>query len=371
MAKMNINIKDKRLWIAAAVIIAIVVVFFQINKKDQVYIYEFAKTEKGEVAKTVSVSGDLDLFERVFVRSEIGGEITEVHTDYNEEVNEDDLLVEIYSEDIIESFESYVDTYRFKQVDLQNSRDLYQTKQDLFSQELISERELSDAKVAYQRMLSSFKDVEKEYLRKKELLDSRMVYSPVSGTVINKNVEPNQVIGGGHVLFEIATTLEKLKLTINIDESDIGLIKKDQKVSFRVSAYPDEEFFGTIREIRMNPHKIDGVTVYKSLVICENRDNMLKPGMSATATIHIGNRLNVLRVPNQSLVVIPPDVDLEELEKSEKTVVWKKKDLVVDGIPYEKVEIDTGLVGDSYTEITSTNIKESEEILISIIRESQ
>ncbi len=365
---MSINLKDKRLWAAGGVIAAVAFSFTLFNGKDTVYTYTYNDVEKRTVKKTVSVSGKLDLHERILVRSEIGGEVTNIYADYNERVEKDELLLEIFSEEILESFEQYSDTYRFKRVDLENAYDLYQTKKELYEEELISEREFSDTRLSYQRMESSFREVKKEYERRKELLDSRMVYSPVSGTIINRNVENNQKIGGGHLLFEIAPTLTKMNLTINIDESDIGIVEKGQEVTFTVSAYPDEVFTGTIREVRMNPHNINGITMYKSLVVCDNREEKLKPGMSATATIHIGKKDNVLAVPNQAFMVTPPNAS----ESEPGSVVWVKKSVsVANESPVTMVEIETGLRGDSFTEITSGEIKESDEVLISVFKEKQ
>lgn len=367
MSKIKIKIRSPWIWGFVFIAAAILIYFALYNETDVEYVYSYEKAEKGNISKTVSVSGSLDLFERVFVHSAIAGSVTKINTDYNEKITKDQLLLEIYSEEIVESFEKYADTYRFKQVDLANSRDLYETKKELFAEELISERELSDAKIAYQRMQSSFEEVKKEYERRKELLDSRKIYAPTSGIIINRGVDINQAVAAGTLLFEIAPTLEKMNLTINIDESDIGIVEKGQKVSFKVSAYPDEEFSGNIKEIRMSPKNINGITMYESLVICENREEKLKPGMSATATIHIGSRQNVLRVPNQAFLVIPPDS-----EEQEKTGVWVKKSIsVANEMPVKFIEVEAGLRGDSYTEVVAGEIKKSDEVLISVIKEKK
>ncbi len=368
MSKLKINIKDKRLWFAVGIIIVLTVVFTQINRKDVSYIYTYEKVEKGKIEKTVSVSGTLDLHERVFIRSAIAGEITNIYTDYNEKITKDQLLLEIYSETIVESFENYSDEYRFKRIDLENARDLYLTKKQLYEEELISEREFSDARVAYQRMQSSFENVEKEYQRRKELLEGRKVYASESGTVINKAVVVNQSISAGTLLFEIAPTLDKMNLTINVDESDIGIVKKGQAVTFSVSAYPDETFTGTIRELRISPINVNGITMYESLVVCQNRDEKLKPGMSATATIHIGNKDNVLKVPNQAFMVMPPNADTED----DTVGVWVKKGVsVAKDQQVEKIPVEIGLRGDSYTEIITDTIKESDEVLVSVLKENK
>ena len=74
------------------------------------------------------------------------------------------------------------------------------------------------------------------------------------------------------------------------------------------------------------------------------------------------NKKNILKVPNESFIVSPEDAESEPGKK----YIWRKKALSMDGLPVERVEVKTGIMGDFFTEILSKNIKVGDEILVGI-----
>ena len=363
MSLRSILLNKKILVLTVVLAVAVVVVVTTKACSDEKGVsYRFAPVELGNVQRTVNVNGSLELFSVDLIRSEVQGQVSKIHKNYNEYVVAGDLLMEIYSESIVESYEQYVDTYRFARIDLQNSRDLFLTKKKLFNEELISSLEYENSRLAYQKELSSFKRVEKTYLEKKELLDSRMVRAVNAGLIIDEQVSVGDEGESGTLLYRIAPTMEKMILTINIDESDVGIVKKGQKVSFTVSAYPEEIFHGEISQVTMNPKTIDSIVTYQTTAIVNNKNSNLKPGMTAAATIHVAEKKDVLRVPNQAFMVTPQEIETKPGEK----VLWKKISSAVDQMPVTPVHIKTGIAGDTYTEIITDKIKNGDEILTGI-----
>ena len=102
-------------------------------------------------------------------------------------------------------------------------------------------------------------------------------------------------------LFVIAADLTEMRVIANVDESDVGRIRPEQRVSFVVDAYPDETFAGTVSQIRLEPIVQQNVVTYATVIDAPNLDLKLKPGMTATATIEIARRDDVVRVPNAAL----------------------------------------------------------------------
>ncbi|MDA3899741.1 MAG: efflux RND transporter periplasmic adaptor subunit [Spirochaetes bacterium] len=351
--------------ILIAVAALLSVMAFRSCDKESVVKYSFSEVNKGDVFRTVNINGSLELYSVENVRSLVGGEVSVIHKRYNDVVAVGDLLMEIYSESAVESYEQYVDTYRFARIDLQNSRDLFLTKKKLFEEELISSMEYENARLAYQKQLSNFKRVEKTYLQRKELLDGRMVHSPSGGLIVKSYREEGGEISSGSVLYQIAPTLEKMRLSMNIDESDVGVVKKDQKVSFTVSAYPEEVFYGELDLVTMSPETIDNVVTYEALATVRNKNNYLKPGMTASATIHVAESKKVMRVPNQAFLVTPKEIETKPGEK----VIWKKISAADDQMPVAPVSIKVGVSGDAYTEIISDEIEVGDEILVGIVIE--
>jgi len=128
-----------------------------------------------------------------------------------------------------------------------------------------------------------------------------------------------------------------------------------------VSAFPEQKFTGTISQVRINPVKSAGLVTYQALVLCDNNELLLRPGMTATATVVVDERKDVLMVSNQAFIISPEDdVDANESKK----IVWKKSGLM-NGKSYKKIEVKTGLQGDMHSEVLD-GLKENEEVLVRI-----
>jgi HlyD family secretion protein len=106
-------------------------------------------------------------------------------------------------------------------------------------------------------------------------------------------------------LFTIAEDLANMKLQVNVDEADVGMVKVDQSATFTVSAYPSRRFPARITRVAYGSTTTDNVVTYVTQLEVDNRDLALRPGMTATATISATERRDVLLVPNAALRFTP------------------------------------------------------------------
>jgi HlyD family secretion protein len=95
--------------------------------------------------------------------------------------------------------------------------------------------------------------------------------------------------------------MTKMQVNASIDESDIGRIAARQQVTFTVDAYPGESFTGTMAQVRLQPTVVQNVTTYSAIIDVPNPELKLKPGMTATVSIEVARRDNVVRLPNAAL----------------------------------------------------------------------
>ena len=86
--------------------------------------------------------------------------------------------------------------------------------------------------------------------------------------------------------------------------------------------------------------------------------------MSASATVIIKTKKNVLRVLNQAFIVSPGEITYDDTSK----FVWRKRSNLIGGLPVERVKVETGLIGNMYTEIVK-NLKKGDKILIKVAQE--
>jgi HlyD family secretion protein len=113
-------------------------------------------------------------------------------------------------------------------------------------------------------------------------------------------------------LFTIAQDLTKMQVYASTDESDVGMIKNGQVVTFKVDAFPRDTFTGRVSQIRMNATTVQNVVTYNTVIDFDNPDLKLFPGMTAYITIPVASASNVLNVPNGALRY-KPDLSAEEI----------------------------------------------------------
>ena len=95
-------------------------------------------------------------------------------------------------------------------------------------------------------------------------------------------------------------------MSASIDEAEVSRVRPGQRVSFTVDAYPSEEFDGTVSQVRLNPAVQQNVVTYATLIDVDNPGLKLKPGMTATVSIEVARKDDVLRVPVGALRFSPP-----------------------------------------------------------------
>jgi HlyD family secretion protein len=129
------------------------------------------------------------------------------------------------------------------------------------------------------------------------------ITSPVNGTVIVRNVSVGQTVASSFstpVLFTIAQNLSKMEVDLAVGEPDIGSVKAGDPVTFTVLAYATT-FAGVVSQVRQNPTVVSNVVTYDTVVIVDNTNRLLRPGMTASALIQTQNVNNALIVPLQAL----------------------------------------------------------------------
>jgi HlyD family secretion protein len=140
------------------------------------------------------------------------------------------------------------------------------------------------------------------------------IRSPVSGVVVQRNVELGQTVAASlqaPTLFLIADDLRRMEIAANIDESDIGRVKPGQRVGFTVNAYPGRSFEGTVKQVRLGSQTVQNVVIYTTIVSVDNPRGELLPGMTASLRVETDRRDGVVRVPNAALRWRPPSIAAE------------------------------------------------------------
>ena len=135
------------------------------------------------------------------------------------------------------------------------------------------------------------------------------IRSPVSGVVVQRNVELGQTVAASlqaPELFRIADDLRHMEISANIDETDVGRIKAGQRASFTVNAFPGRSFEGNVKQVRLGSQTVNNVVIYTTIISTENPRRELLPGMTANLRIETDRQDDAIRIPNAALRWRPP-----------------------------------------------------------------
>jgi HlyD family secretion protein len=277
-----------------------------------------AQVSRGDITEAVGATGTLDAVTAVTVGSQVGGIIQEIPVDFNSIVKKDAVLLKINPDNINTQIEQAKATLVQRQADVEKSKvsvedarvKLRRTR-DLFAKQLSTQSDLDSADVTMKSAQASLKSSEASLTQAQANLDQQQVNlahtiitSPIDGIIVQRAVDVGQTVQANYqspTLFIVAADLTKMKCTANIDESDVGKIRPGQNVKFRIDAYPNETFTGTVAQVRLQPIVVQNVVTYGTVINVPNPDLKLKPGMTANVQIEIAKKTDVLRVPNTAI----------------------------------------------------------------------
>jgi len=152
-------------------------------------------------------------------------------------------------------------------------------------------------------------------------LDRCIIYAPINGIVISRNVDEGQTVASSFntpTLFLIANDLTQMQIEAMVSEADVGGVEVGQKVNFTVDAFPNRQFPGVVNQVRYAPITNQNVVTYTCVVEVKNPELKLRPGMTATASIIIAERDDVVRIPNAALRFRPPEKAAPKVDPSAK-----------------------------------------------------
>ena len=206
-------------------------------------------------------------------------------------------------------------------------------------------------------------EVAAEALHQAEIdLDRTIIRSPIAGIVIKRSIEPGQVVAAtleAPELFIIAEDLNQIEVHAKVDEADIGKVRLDQVVSFRVDAYPGQRFTGRVAQIRKAPDIVQNVVTYTVVIGAMNLDELMLPGMTAIVEITTMQKSDVIQIHGAAVQFQMPQQKLEN-EVIENSSVW----ILGDGKEPLRRSVKLGYSNGEYIEVLSGEIKPGDEVII-------
>ncbi len=328
----------------------------------------------------VSATGTINPIEMVDVGTQVSGEISEVLVDYNDQVKEGQVLARMDMRNLKSTLDESRANLNKAKISMDQTKRALERSQELFADGLIPKIDLEKAEDDYNSAVAMYHITKLQLEKNSVNLAYADILSPIDGVVISKNIDVGQTVAATFstpTLFTIANDLTEMKIEASVDEADIGQVKQFQKVIFTVDAFPDEEFKGVVAQIQLQPTIVQNVVTYNVIILIQNADLKLMPGMTATLLIQTEEKPDVITVPNSALAFEPSDEDIDQLKRKKfelkpiddesKNTVWVVKGKTLSEIEVE-VDFTNGIkssiigdlvVGDSV--ITNIRVIEGEE----------
>ena len=280
--------KRRWLWAIPIVLVLVFVVFRLSHKHASTYQVNTETVAVGQLAELVTATGVIQPVYKVTVGTQVSGIVKKIHVDYNSRVRQGQLLAELDKSILQEN----VNLNRAGLSVATSQKNLAQKDFDrvsmLFAQKALTQEEYDQAEARLEQAANQLLTAQANYDNALTELRYAEIYSPIDGVVISKQVEEGQTVQGAYSvpnLFTIAKNLTEIQVEAKVDEADIGRVRTGQAVTFKVDAFPGEEFSGTVSQIRMEPQMSNNVVTYVVIITAINPDEKLFPGMTASVTI--------------------------------------------------------------------------------------
>ncbi len=372
---------------------------------------KLAKVEQGSIAKSVVATGKIEPLSKVEVKSKASGIIKYLYVNAGDRVREGQLLVELDKETLeaqMKEAKAYLNAAESKLQEMQSqdktlranlrkaqleaeSRDYeflvteYKRYQGLHMEGLVSksdfdsvEQKMRAAEVAHKTLQAAVKVKEAELEQNERAINTyrsqvtqaqaqaeqaeenlkyASIRSPISGVVLNRDVEVGDAVssilqlGSNATLIMTLGDVQELYVKGKVDETDIGLVKTGQPVRVTVDAYKNKAFQGRVFRIAPMGVEKDNVTRFEVRVSIMNDLDLLKVNMSANAEIILEEHHDVLVIPESSLIYNEKrETSVEVPDASTKT-------------GRRQVAVKTGLSNGARTELLS-GLKLGEQVIL-------
>ena len=296
------------LLVLAAIAVGVKFFFFKNSGAAEVGVPISVPVTKLTLSTVISATGTLEPVDQVEVGTQVSGDIAEIYVDFNSKVKQGQVIAELDKSILQATLDQAEIALHSAEIDYQYKQNSYQRTLALSQSNSASAVDLEQAEYNMNSAKLSLAKCQNEVERAKRNLSYATIKSPIDGVVLKRAVDVGQTVAASMstpTLFVIAKDLKQMKVMADVDEADIGSVKKGQKVTFTVDAFQNETFTGKVQEVRLSPTTTSNVVTYKVVINAKNPKLKLLPGMTATCTIVTKEVKNALTIPVKALKFSP------------------------------------------------------------------
>ncbi len=269
--------------------------------------YEVAAVSRGDIIVAVTASGVIQPILTLSVKSKASGEILDQPVQTGDEVKKGQLLARIDPRIPQNNLTQAQASLTVAQAQLDNATAQLKRSQSLYQTQSITKAGLDSAQLSAATARAAVATASADLQTAKDAMQDTHLSSPITGTILELDAvlgtiisSPTNDVGGGTQILKMAN-LDTVQVSALVDETDVGKVKAGAPVTITVDAFPNRTFDGTVLKIEPQAQVNQNVTMFPVQVNILNPGHVLKPGMNTEVEIHVGERHNVLAIPNAAL----------------------------------------------------------------------
>ncbi len=229
-------------------------------------------------------------------------------------------------------------------IDLKTSIDNFNRAKNEKGEIITAQNRLELSKVS---LKNAIKQGEASISIANDSLKKTVITAPFKGTITQWEINKGDYVTSGTNIARFQD-LEDIKLKLPLNELDLPKVSYKSPVTIVFDAYPDKIYKGLITWIsESSTVDNNNVQVFPVKVSFDNKEKLIKPGMSGDAQITISEKKNVISIPLNTII------------KKENKIFVK---VLIDGNIEEK-EINAGISTLDYLEVKS-GLKQGDKIVL-------
>lgn len=286
------------------------------GEEEQTRPFQVVTAARKSLSISAEAAGVIEPVTTVEVKSKASGEVLALPVETGDQVEQGQLLVQVEQTDARQALAQAEADLEVAEARLQIARSQLDRAQQMLEQQIISDQDYEQSQLEHANARAQLVRAQASLEIARERMAETTIRAPITGTIIDRTVEAGQVIssatqvvGGGTLLMTMAD-LGEVQVRTLVDETDIGRVEPGLPADIQVEAYRDRSFSGRVLKIEPQATVTQNVTMFPVLIRIDNRERLLKPGMSAEVTIQIARAEDAVTVPAQA---VHPESDAQEV----------------------------------------------------------
>ena len=272
---------------------------------------------RGALERTVTSLGTIKPRDYVDVGAQISGQISKLHVQIGDQVEQGDLLAEldarVQESKVVANRAKLADLsaqLRQRQSELQLARQQNQRNRRLFAAKAISEDELQISTASLAVAEASIASLEAQIDQAQATLDADVtslgyaeIRAPMSGTIVSLDAVEGQTLNANQtapIILQIAD-LDTMTVWAEVAEADVVLLKSGTPIYFTTLGMPEREWYSIVRQVLPTPEVVNDVVLYNALIDIDNTDRALMSEMTAQVFFVLDRAENLPLVPLAAL----------------------------------------------------------------------